>query len=152
MRSLSRLLLFAVVSTIATRLAALVVSRRCDHGSEVSDEFRRVVVFSGLDFTSRARGLRRAEVSVIFGGVRIDLRDAVIDPAGASLLLESTLGGADVMVRDDWAVTVKETLDGGQTDVSVTSPADLPADAPALRISVSNRLASTTIRATGSRI
>ena len=79
MRPLLKLLLFAIVSMIVTRLAALVVSKQFEEGSEVSDEFRRMVLLDGLDFTSRAGGLRSGEVSVVMGSARVDLRDAVID-------------------------------------------------------------------------
>ena len=62
MRALAKLLLFITVSAVVTRVAALVVSKQLNEGTEVSDEFRRVVLLDGLDFTSRAGGLRSAEI------------------------------------------------------------------------------------------
>mgnify|MGYP001828081320 FL=1 len=146
MRTLLKVLGFMVVSAIVTRVVALFVARQSDEGTEVSDEFRRTVVFDGIGFTSRAGGLRRGEVSVLMGSARVDLRNAVLDPGGAHLAVETTMGGLSVHVRDDWAVIVEETLiGGGQTEVQVTSPDDLPADAPRLTIDVTTRLASTLI-------
>ena len=65
MRTLLKLLLVLIAGTVVTRLAARVVSKQFEEGSEVSDEFRRMVIFDGLDFASRARGLRQAEVGVV---------------------------------------------------------------------------------------
>jgi len=45
------------------------------------------------------------------------------------------MGGLEVDVPEGWAVEVdQETLQWGQFDVDVTSPEDLPEDAPKLRI------------------
>ena len=150
MRVFLKVLLFIVGGAIVTRVAAAVVSSQLDDGSEVSDEVRRVVILSGLDFTSRAGGLRSAEVSVILGGAKIDLREATLDPTGARVLAENTLGGLALTVRDDWAVTVNEVIVGvGETKIQVTPPEELPDDAPKLEIDVINRLGGTVI-STGS--
>ena len=146
MRTLSKalFLLFGVIAI--TRLAALVVSRRLDEGTEVSDEVRRVVLFDGVEFESRAGGLRNAEISVVMGSARVDLRHADIDPGGAILLLENTLGGLMVHVRDDWAVTVDDVLvGGGEVEVRVTPPDELPVDAPRLNVQAITRLGGTVI-------
>lgn len=146
MRRLLKVLGFMAISAIVTRVVTLVVARRSDEGTEVSDEFRRTVAFDGLSFTSRAGGLRDGAVKVVMGSARIDLRHAVLDPAGARLMVENTMGGLSVHVRDDWAVNVEETLiGGGQTDVRVTSPDDLPDDAPRLHVDVTTRLAGTLV-------
>jgi predicted membrane protein len=148
-RMLKGLVLLAGI-TAATRVAGLVMARQLDEGSEVSDEFRRVCFLTGLDFTSRAGGLREGEVSVLLGGARIDLRNAVLDAGGASILLDNTLGGVRLIVRDDWAVTVEEVLaGGGETDVRVTPPDELPEDAPRLHVHAITRLGGTLITTRG---
>jgi hypothetical protein len=146
MRALLKVLLFIVGSAIAARVSAYVIANQLNEGSEVSDEFRRVVILDGTEFASRAGGLRRAEMSVALGGAKLDLRDATLDSAGADILLENTLGGLAVVVRDDWAVTVDDTLiGGGNTHIEVTPLDDLPDDAPKLRINVVTRMGGTAI-------
>jgi len=146
MRALLKVLAIVVVSAIATRLAGLVVSRQFNEGSEVSDEFRRMVIMDGVEFSSHARGLRSVEISVVMGGARLDLRDAVIDPAGARVLAENTMGGLLILVRDDWDVTVDDTLvGGGESRVQVTPSEDLPDDAPKLRVQVFTRIGGTAV-------
>lgn len=152
MRALLKTLAVLVAAAVVTRLAAVVVSKQFEEGSEVSDEFRRLVLLDGLDFDSRAGGLRSAEVGVALGGVRIDLRHATLDPAGATLILENTLGGLLVIVPDDWAVTVDDTLlGGGESQIEVTPPTDLPDDAPRLDVQVLTRLGGTVITTDASR-
>ncbi len=151
MRRLLKTLLVLGAAMVVARLTALIVTRQFDEGSEVSDEFRRVRCMDGLEFTSRSGGLRRARVSVVLGGAKVDLRNAVIDPAGATISLENTLGGLVLNVRDDWAVTVDDVLiGGGETEVRVTSPDELPDDAPRLRVEVVTRLGGTAVT-TGKR-
>lgn len=146
MRTLPKLLLFIIGSAAVARISGFVIARQLDEGSEVSDEFRRVVILNGADFNSRALGLRSGELSVVLGAAKLDLREATLDPAGARLLIENTLGGLAVTVRDDWAVTVDEVLvGGGETTVDVTAPADLPEDAPRLEIEAITRMGGTVI-------
>ena len=146
MRALLKALLVLAAAATVTRVAALVVSKQFEEGSEVSDEFRRMSVLDGLEFKSRAGGLRSGEIGVALGGARVDLRDATIDPGGATILLENTLGGLVLIVRDDWAVTVEDTLlGGGDNVVEVTPPTDLPDDAPRLDVQVLTRLGGTVI-------
>ncbi len=149
MRTLLKAVLLLFATLAVTRLAALVVSRQFEEGSEASDEFRRMSCLNGLDFTSRAGGLRSAEIGVVLGGARIDLRNATIDPAGASVLIENTLGGLQLLVREDWAVTVDDILlGGGENEVRVTPPTDLPDDAPRLNVQVITRLGGSVITTT----
>ena len=146
MRALLKALLVLAAAATVTRVAALVVSKQFEEGSEVSDEFRRMSVLDGLEFKSRAGGLRSGEIGVALGGATVDLRDATIDPGGATILLENTLGGLVLIVRDDWAVTVDDTLlGGGDNVVEVTPPTDLPDDAPRLDVQVLTRLGGTVI-------
>ena len=49
-------------------------------------------------------------------------------------------------MRDDWAVTVEDMLvGGGEIEVRVTSPDELPADAPRPQVDVVTRLGGTVI-------
>ena len=146
MRTLLRLALFFITSAIAARASVFVISRQLDEGSEASDEFRRVVIFDGIQFDSQAGGLRSGEVCVALGGAQLDLREATLDPGGATLALKNTLGGLQVLVRDDWAVTVEdEIIGGGGVEIDVTPAEDLPEGAPQLHISLLTRMAGSTI-------
>jgi hypothetical protein len=151
MRALLKMLLLFAVSATVARVTGQLVSRRYDEGSEASDEFKRMVFMDGTEFTSRAGGLRRGAMRVVLGGAKLDLREATLDPAGAAIAIESTMSGVAVVVRDDWAVTVDhELVGGGETQIDVTPPDDLPDDAPTLYLSLLTRLGSSVV-STGAR-
>lgn len=146
MRTPLKVLLFIIGSAIAVRISGLVISKRLDEGTEVSDEFRRVVFLDGIDFRSRAGGLRYAQLRVVLGGAKLDLREAIIGPAGARVRAENTMGGLLIMVRDDWAVSVDDELIGaGDSQVEVTPIDELPADAPRLHIDVTTKYGGTVV-------
>ncbi len=150
MRTVLKTLLVIVVAAIAARLASLTVSRQLDEGSEVSDEVSRTVVMNGLDFRSRARGLRSGQVRVLLGGARLDLREATLDPGGARFAIENTLGGVLLVVPASWAVTVdEEIIGGGEAKVDVTALDDLPEDAPRLTVELVTRFAGSVVSTEG---
>jgi hypothetical protein len=133
-RVLRALTVFLGVS-VAAWVASLVVSSKLTRGDESSDDFQVATIMNGAEFHSHAANLKSGTVITVMGGVRIDLRGATLDPAGASLELSTMMGGLEVDVPEDWAVEVdQETLQWGQFEVDVASPEDLPEDAPKLRI------------------
>ena len=97
-----------------------------------ADDVVLLGIFGPLDFASTARGFRGGLVETWFGGGLVDLREAVLDPAGADLRLRAVFGGGQIVVPDSWRVTIAMRGLGGVGDTR--SNDDLPADAPELRI------------------
>lgn len=97
-----------------------------------ADDFELVTVFDELDFRSTAHALRHATVETRFGGGILDLREATLDPAGATLEVTSIFGGGQLIVPETWRVTTAVKGIGGIGDARPTR--DLPADAPHLTI------------------
>lgn len=115
---------------------ATAVRRRAEVPSELpdadADELRLVTVFDELRFRSTAHALRHASVETRFGGGILDLRDATLDSAGATLEVTSIFGGGQLIVPETWRITTDVKGTGGVGD---SRPArDLPADAPHLTI------------------
>jgi len=68
-----------------------------------------------------------------FGGGAMDLRDATLDPAGATLRLRTIFGGGQIVVPESWRVVNDiVVIAGGVGDMR--TPADRPDDAPELRL------------------
>ncbi len=111
-----------------------ILSRRLTEGDAESDEFTIATFFGGTERTSTARELRRGSIVTCCGGVELDLRPAVLDPNGADLTVQATMGGVQVTVPDTWRVLVESETHAGGIDVSVTRPEDVPDDAPVLRV------------------
>jgi predicted membrane protein len=140
----------AVGSIIVMRIVTVLFAKQLDEGTEASDEFRRVAVMNGIDFSSRAGGLRSGAITVALGGARVDLRGATLDPGGAKLVIDNRLGGVQVLVRSDWNVTVDEELrGGGEIDIDIIPADDLPEDAPKLHVRAMTSMAGTQIMAQG---
>lgn len=116
-------------------------------GDEAADEFAIAAYAGGVQRTCRAGSLRHGSVSVVFGGVDLDLREAVLDPAGATLELSATWGGVNLSVPATWKVLVEHRAVLGGIDARVTPPEELPDDAPVLRIEATARLGGVAIKA-----
>ena len=133
-----RSVVVAVVKVVVllAGLAALgqVLSRRRTFGDETSDEFAIATYLGGVQRTCQAASLRRGSVSVVLGGVDLDLREAVLDPDGADLDLAASWGGVSLTVPRNWRVQVEDRATLGGVDAHVTPPDELPDDAPLLRV------------------
>jgi predicted membrane protein len=70
----------------------------------------------------------------------LDLTKATLDPGGASVELDTRMGGIEVRVPTHWSVEVEQEMLGGGLKVNVASPEDLPEDAPKLRIHAVTRM------------
>lgn len=100
-----------------------------------ADEVVLVGIFGPLQFESTARSFRGGTIETWFGGGIIDLRGAVLDPAGADLRLRAVFGGGSLLVPDSWRVTVAMRGLGGVGDGRSTD--DQSPDGPELRIDAS---------------
>jgi hypothetical protein len=91
-----------------------------------------VVMFGGTKIKERSEHFDHRDVSAIFGGATLDLREAHIDRE-ASVDALALFGGVDVLVPKGWKVALEGTpILGGCEDK--TADGDLPADAPTLRV------------------
>jgi len=144
-----RALVIVVVKVIAV-LAGLwavgqVLARRRTAGDDTSDEFAIAVYVGGVQRACKATSLRRGSVSVVLGGVDLDLREATLDASGADLDLSATLGGVNVTVPSDWKVVVEDRATLGGVEALVTDPEELPGGAPLLRVEAGARLGGVAI-------
>jgi predicted membrane protein len=137
MRVLGRLFATLVAGFILTMVVAAIAAvsakkRLVPLDDPEADDVRLVAIFEPLAFRSTAGAFRGGTVDCWFGGGVIDLREATLDPAGATLAVRSIFGGGQVVVPESWRVTLAVTGVGGAGD---TRPAtDRPAEAPHLTI------------------
>ena len=136
-----------VVVIVGLGAAGQALARRRTVGDETADEFEIAAYVGGVQRTCKATALRRGVVGVVCGGVDLDLREATLAPAGATLDLSATWGGINVVVPRAWRVDVEERTVLGGFDARVTPPAELPDAAPRLGVSITARLGGVAIRA-----
>lgn len=103
-------------------------------GAGEEDVVRATGVFGGPKVASSSRHFRGAWLTAIFGGVTLDLRDAVPVPEGASINATAACGGVDIIVPKGWRLSVRSTPILGGVEDKTDHSQELPADAPILHI------------------
>jgi len=101
-----------------------------------ADEVDIVANFGPLEFHSEAAAFRGGSVTTMFGGGEVDLRDATLDPAGATLHVTTLFGGGSLIVPESWNIETKLVGVGGVGDMR--PKVERPADAPTLRLEGTN--------------
>jgi len=137
----------AVAVVLGLWAVGQMLARRRTVGDETADEFAIAVYVGGVQRACRAESLRHGSVSVVLGGVDLDLREATLDPAGADLDLSASWGGVNVTVPREWRVLVEDRATLGGVEARVTPLDDLPEDAPLLRVVASARFGGVSIDA-----
>ena len=107
--------------------------RRIPEGVSDDDVIRSTAVFGGPHLASASRHFQGAWLTAIFGGITLDLRDALPAP-DASINATACFGGVEILVPRGWHLSIRCTpIFGGVDDKTDHSqpPAD---DAPTLHI------------------
>jgi Cell wall-active antibiotics response 4TMS YvqF/Domain of unknown function (DUF5668) len=101
----------------------------------VGDELVRLwALFASHEVVSTSQRFRGGAISVIFGSARLDLREAILDPGGATIAVTALFGSVDVLVPRGWRVeTSGVPIFAGFNNK--TQPA-LAAEASTLRVDV----------------
>lgn len=90
--------------------------------------------FSGLERRVDAKDFRGGEVSALFGGIELDLRDAVMAEAQATIDVSAMFGGVEIQIPQTWLAEVRgSALFGGFADETLPPP---PGPSPAPRLVV----------------
>lgn len=122
----------AAIEAIGVALAITTRRRLTPTVDPTSDEVVLAGIFGPLEFTSTATAFRGGTLACLFGGGTVDLRAAIMDPAGATLRVTAFNGGAQLLVPETWRIVSKVVGLGG---VGIDQPPGaLPADAPVLTI------------------
>ena len=80
-------------------------------GEEViSDDFIRCSAFlGGVDRSVNSDNFRGGDIMALFGGIDLDLRRAKVSPDECTLNLTALFGGVEVIVPQDWQVSISGT-------------------------------------------
>jgi hypothetical protein len=138
--SLLKVIGLALVAWFTFVLGAAIYAgiKRRDAGpvDPAADEVDLVANFGPLDFHSESGSFRGGKVTTMFGGGELDLRDATLDPAGATLRVSTLFGGGSLVVPEGWNIETKLTGLGGVGDMRPS--VERGPDAPTLRLEGSN--------------
>jgi hypothetical protein len=92
-----------------------------------------LVMFGGTKIKDRSEHFTHADVSAIFGGATLDLREAHVDHE-ASVDALALFGGVDVLVPKGWRVELGGTPILGGCEDKTGGNGGLSADAPLLKV------------------
>ena len=111
------LLLFAwFVFVLGAVAYARLMGRAATMPEPDADEIDLVATFGPLDYRSTASGFRGGSVTTWFAGGTLDLRGARLDPAGATIRINTLFGGGNLIVPADWRVETRIVGIGGAGD------------------------------------
>ena len=100
--------------------------------TEAGDRVNSFNVFSGSEIASHSKQFQGGNITAVFGGAEVDLRDTVPSP-GAELDVFAAFGGVEVTVPQGWNVVTRGLpLFGGIENATAKDP--VPADAPTLAV------------------
>lgn len=121
MKSVGRLVALVsggfMIASILGTVAALAAKRRIVEVDQPdADEITLAAIFGPIAFRSTAREFRGGTVDCWYGGGVIDLRGAVLDPAGARLAVRAIFGGAQIVIPESWLLTSNVVGLGGLND------------------------------------
>jgi len=86
-------------------------------GKSEQDFFDEIAIFGGTDKTFTSQNLQGGKITSLFGGSKIDLREAKLQEDGASIELFCMFGGTEIQVPDDWEINMDATaILGGFSD------------------------------------
>jgi len=98
------------------------------------DVIRSTAVFGGPKLVCNSKRFRGAWLTAIFGGITLDLRDALPVAGGATINATAALGGIDILVPKGWRISIRSTpILGGLDDKTDHSEPPDP-DAPTLHV------------------
>jgi predicted membrane protein len=96
------------------------------------DVVTATAIFSGQNLRSVSNKFKGGDVSAIFGGVDLDLRDAKIE-GKATMNIFAAFGGVDIKVPEGWVIKVSGMPFFGGWEDKTKKPADAK-NAPTLKI------------------
>jgi predicted membrane protein len=121
-----------IVFMVGAAVYARLMGRESTVPEPDADEIDLVATFGPMEYHSTAESFRGGKVTTWFGGGTLDLRNAKLDPAGATIRTSTLFGGGNLIVPDDWRVETALVGIGGAGDGRPSG--NPPAGAPTLRL------------------
>lgn len=131
-RVVSLVLLGWFMFMVGAMIYAAMRRREVGPPDPAADEVDLVANFAPFEFRSESSHFKGGTVTTWFGGGELDLRDAVLDPDGATLHVNALFGGGNLVVPETWNVESKLIGIGGVGDGR--PHVERAGDAPTLRL------------------
>ena len=94
-------------------------------GTTTQGDFNETAVLGGVERQNNLQHFHGGEATAFMGGVKLDLRDAVIDGSEATIDVTSVMGGVELHIPHNWQVVNHVTpIMGGVEDHTHTNDAN----------------------------
>lgn len=90
---------------------------------EHADTVNADATFSGMKLQNDSRSFKGGKVAVMFGGLELDLREAVMDGPEATITISASFGGVELRVPREWQVVVQMAATMGAVQDMSAPPA-----------------------------
>jgi predicted membrane protein len=84
--------------------------------SSDEDRLHESSIFGGWSKRFTAKSFRGGNISVVFGGLEIDLREAKLSEKGGVLDISAVFGGVDLRIPDSWVIEDRSSAIFGGVD------------------------------------
>ena len=91
-------------------------------------------IFSGSTVANASQTFTGGSLTAVFGGVVLDLRQAVPVAGGARITATAAFGGVEILVPVGWRLSIRGTPIFGGVDDKTRHDPNVGADAPLLRV------------------
>jgi hypothetical protein len=90
---------------------------------EHADEVNVDATFAGIKLQNDSRSFKGGRIAITFGGLELDLREAVMDGAEASVDISATFSGIELRIPREWQVVVQMSATMGAVEDKSLPPA-----------------------------
>jgi predicted membrane protein len=101
-------------------------------GATSEDRVDLFTAFGGIETVNRSERFQGGNITAMFGGIELNLREATLDPQGATMDVFAAFGGGEIRVPETWRVHVTGLPIFGGWENKTKLPID--SNAPVLRI------------------
>jgi len=91
-------------------------------------------IFGGSKVATASQRFEGASLTAVFGGVTLDLRQALPANEGASITATAVFGGIDIIVPEGWRISLSGTPILGGVEDKTHAVGQLPPEAPSLHV------------------
>ena len=98
------------------------------------DEIDITTVFGGSGEKVVSDNFKGGDISAIFGGANIDMRNARLSAGGATIEVTTAFGGVELVVPENWRIITKGTPILGALDNKAHVSLDDDSETPLLRV------------------
>ena len=120
---------FIILAGASIALRGMLPGRRWDRGRfesssiEHADQVNVDATFSGIKLQNDSRSFKGGKIAVTFGGLELDLREAVMEGPEATINVSARFSGIELRVPRDWQVVLQLSATMGAVEDKSVPPA-----------------------------